>query len=207
VRDTLLVKQVQGLYKSGFSVTDISNKLGISSSNVSRWCRKAAEGDLDRKPSAQDKRRQLWFDFDKINMEKLDVKKCRELVSILYWCEGAKYPSTGELAFTSSDGEMQRVFIKLLRKAYPEEIDESKFRVVLQIPATYNIEEIREYWSKLLNISITQFYKPYITKTQGNRFRNTYKGTCGLRYHDYRILLRIMGTYNQIAKQIIGDVR
>jgi len=207
VRDTLLVKQVQALYKLGHSVADISNILGKSSSNVSRWCRKASDGDLDRIPSAQDKRRQRWFDFDKISIENLDIDNCRLLVSILYWCEGAKYPSTGVLAFTSSDEEMQKVFIKLLRKAYPEEIEERKFHVVLQIPVAYNVEEIKEYWSKVLNISTSQFYKPYITKTQGNRFRNKYRGTCGLRYHDYRILLRIMGTYNQLAKQIIGDVR
>lgn len=207
MRDTLLVKQVQDLYKLGYSVTHISNKLCKSSSNVSRWCRKVSKDDLNREPSAQDKRRQRWVNFDKIDIGSLDVEKCRMLVSILYWCEGAKYPSTGVLSFTSSDAEMQKIFIKLLRKAYPEEIEERKFRVVLQIPAAYNFEETRDYWSRILNISTAQFYKPYITKTQGNRFRNSYKGTCGLRYHDYRILLRIMGTYNQIAKQIIGDVQ
>lgn len=153
MRDTLLVKQVQALYKLGHSVADISNILGKSSSNVSRWCRKASDGNLDRIPSAQDKMRQRWFDFDKISIENLDIDNCRLLVSILYWCEGAKYPSTGVLAFTSSDEKMQKVFIKLLRKAYPEEVEERKFHVVLQIPVGYNIEEIKEYWSKILNIS------------------------------------------------------
>ncbi len=156
--------------------------------------------------SLQEKKRQQWFDFDRINIGVLDVGKCKLLVSMLYWCEGAKYPSSGELAFTSSDEQMQTVFIKLLRRAYSEEIDEKKFRVVLQVPSIFNVEEVKNYWAKLLNISTNQFYKPYITKTKGNRFRKSYMGTCSLRYHDYRILLRIMGTYNQISKQIIGDV-
>ncbi len=200
------VKQVQELYKSGQSVSNISKTLQKSSSNVSRWCRKTHEVFNDRDLTLQEKKRKRLFYLNRISVGNLDINKCRLLVSLLYWCEGAKYPSTGELAFTSSDEQMQIVFIKLLRKAYPKEIDEKKFRVMLQIPSVYNIEEIKAHWSKLLNISTKQFYKPYITKTQGNRYRKSYMGTCGLRYHDYRILLRVMGTYNQIAKQIIGDV-
>lgn len=205
--DTTLVRNVQNLYKSGYSVAKISKELQKSSSNVSRWCRKTLEITNSKKLSPQEKRRKEYFDLDKIDIGELDITKCRLLASILYWCEGAKYPSTGELAFTSSDETMQKVFIKLLRKAYPQEIDEKRFRVMLQIPSTYNIEETKKYWSNLLEIPISQFYNPYITKTQGSRYRKTYMGTCGLRYHDYRILLRLMGIYNQLANQIIGDVQ
>ena len=207
MRDIEIVMEVQNLYKLGYSVAEISRKLKKSSSNVSRWCRKAVEGDNSRKISPQDVRRKHWFDFDRVDIGSLSIEQCRLFLSILYWCEGAKYPASGELAFTSSDEEMQQVFIKLMRKAYPEEIEESKFRVVLQIPDVYEVEEIKAYWSKLLDIPLAQFYKPYMTKTRGSRYRNLYRGTCGLRYHDYRILLRIMGTYNQVAKQIIGGVR
>lgn len=207
MRDSELVQRVQDLYKNGHTVANISKNLQKSSSNVSRWCRKSLESNKEGLLSFQEKKRQKWFDFDKIDFGTLNTNSCKALVSVLYWCEGAKYPSSGELAFTSSDEQMQVVFIKLLRNAYPEEINEEKFRVMLQIPSGYDVVEVKNYWSNLLNIPISQFYKPYITRTQGNRFRKSYMGTCGLRYHDYRILLRVMGTYNQIAKQIIGDVR
>lgn len=205
MRDSVSVGEAQNLYKRGYTVADISRKLGKSSSSVSRWCRKTLRVDRGG-TSSQDKKRLHWLNFDKIDVGCLSVENCRLLVSLLYWCEGAKYPSSGELAFTSSDEVMQICFVKLLRRAYPDKIVEEKFRVVLQIPESLNPEETCSYWSKILNISLSQFYKPYITKTQGNRFRESYKGTCGLRYHDYRILLRIMGTYNQVAKQIIGGV-
>ena len=206
MRDILTVNKAQELFSLGFSVAEISRKLKKSSSNVSRWCRKTQETKIVKPANYQEKRRQLWYNYEKVKITNLNTKTCKTLLSVLYWCEGAKYPSSGEVAFTSSDGEMQKVFVTLLRKAYSKEIDEKKFRVVLQIPASYDIEDSKKYWSKLLKIPIDQFYKPYITKTQGNRFRSSYKGTCGLRYHDYRILLRIMGAYNQIAKQIIGEV-
>lgn len=200
------VMEAQNWYKAGHTVAEISRKLKKSSSNVSRWCRKAVDGDTSREPTPQDIKRKAWFDFDSVDIGSLTINKARMFLSFLYWCEGAKYPASGQLAFTSSDELMQVVFIKLLRKSYPSEIIESKFRVVLQIPHGYEVEKVKAHWSKLLNLPLSQFYKPFMTKTVGNRYRNSYFGTCGLRYHDYRILLRIMGTYNQMIKQINGGV-
>ncbi len=176
MRDIDSVLKAQELYRNGYSVAEISRKLKKCSSNVSRWCRKAVENDVGRKLTIQDIKRKYWFDFDKVDIGSLSIERCRLFLSILYWCEGAKYPASGELAFTSSDEKMQRVFIKLMRKSYSEEIEESKFRVVLQVPDICDVEKIKVHWSKLLNIPLTQFYKPYMTKTRGSRYRNTYRG-------------------------------
>ncbi len=201
----ILVEQVQDLYRSGHSVASITKKLHKSNSNISRWCRKILDINGKGCLTNQEKRRQYWYNFDNISIANLDTNYCRTLISLLYWCEGAKYPATSSLAFTSSDVEMQKVFIKLLRKAYPNEINESKIKIVLQIPSEFNVYETINYWSNILNIPTNQFYKPHITSTKGNRFRTSYHGTCSLRYHDYRLLLRIMGSYNQISKQIINE--
>jgi len=126
------------------------------------------------------------------------------LLSVLYWCEGAKYPGTSRIEFVSSDENMQIVFIKLMRQVFAEEIDETKLRVMLQLHSSHNIPITIEHWSKVLNIPRAQFTKSHITVGKNTRYRHTYNGTCALRYHNYRFLLRIMGNYNQISNQIIN---
>ena len=127
-------------------------------------------------------------------------------LSLLYWCEGCKYPGTNKIEFVSSDEAMQQVFIALLRKAYNKELDESKFRVMLQLHTTHDIPTQIKYWSDILHIPETQFIKPHLTIKTASRYRTTYNGTCNLRYFDYRLLIRIMGIYNQISNQIINQM-
>lgn len=93
-----------------------------------------------------------------------------------------------------------------MRIAYTKELDESKFRVMLQLHTTHNIEAQINYWSKLLDIPTSQFIKPHLTIKTGSRYRSIYNGTCNLRYFDYRLLLRIMGTYFQFSNQIMNQL-
>jgi len=204
MRNRNLVKRVQSLYTQGFKQREIALTFRKNSSIISRWCRKPL-GII--KPtlfsSHQEKLRYYWFTSLPIKIDTLDRNLATLLLSTLYWCEGAKYPGTNRVDFVSSDEKMQILFIKLLRFVFSKEIDESKFRVMLQLHTTHNVSSIINYWSNLLNIPIKQFAKPHITTNKNTKYRHIYNGTCGLRYYDYRILLKIMGGYNQISNQII----
>ncbi len=207
MRDRRLVEQVQALSKSGLKNYEIAKKLNKSTSNISRWCRKSKEISKPNATSSyQEKIRYFWFTSNQIKINSLSKNMAAILLSALYWCEGAKYPGTSRIEFVSSDENMQVVFIKLMRQVFAGEIDESKFRVMLQIHSSHNIPATIEYWSKLLNIPRGQFTKPHVTVGKNTRYRHLYNGTCALRYHNYRFLLRIMGNYHQVSDQIINQL-
>ncbi len=202
-----MVEEVQLLHQEGMGVCDIARKLHQDSTQISRWCRKATLLNTLKNPTThQEKTRQFYYTKDNFKLNQLDNDTAKVLLSSLYWCEGAKYPGTNRIEFVSSDENMQAVFIKLMRKVFSKELIESKLRVMLQLHTTHDITSSILYWSKILKIPAKQFVKPHITTSQKTRYRHIYNGTCSLRYQDYRLLLRLMGMYNQITKQIIGEV-
>ena len=205
MRDRKLVEQAQALYLSGIRKCDIARRLNQDTTNISRWCRKLSPLDkITQTSSYQEKERYRWYTYENIDFRKIDRNSAKILLSLLYWCEGCKYPGTNKVEFVCSDEKMQVTFIKLMRVAFKDELDETKFRVMLQLHTTHNIDTQINYWSKLLDIPKSQFIKPHLTIKTASRYRSVYNGTCNLRYFDYRLLLRIMGTYNQVSSQIIN---
>lgn len=203
MRDRKLVEFVQQLHIAGYKNSEIVKKVHKSSSHISRWCRKLTAEESLRNPKTYKERiRKQYFEYEKINLCTLDKNLAKILLGALYWCEGAKYPGSSRIEFVSSDEKMQELFILLLRYAFATEIDERKFRVILQLHTTHNIEQSITYWSKILRIPKAQFIKPHITIGKSTRYRHTYNGTCGLRYNDYKLLLRIMGVYDQLTNRI-----
>jgi len=203
MRDRKLVEHVQILFKSGIRKCEIAKRLHQDTTNISRWCRKSTVFETLKNPiTYQEKKRQLLYTLDKIKLPNLDKNMAKILLATLYWCEGAKYPGTNKIEFVSSDENMQITFITLMRIAFADDLMESKFRVMLQLHTTHNINESIRYWSQLLGISPKQFIKPHITIKSASRYRHVYNGTCSIRYHDYRLQLRTMGIYDQLIKSI-----
>lgn len=203
MRDRALVERTQTLLKTGLRKCEIAKTLHQDTSNISRWCRKMTVFDALKKPvTYQERKRKYLYTQDKIKLLNLSKNNAKMMFALLYWCEGAKYPGTNRIEFVSSDEEMQVTFITLMRIAFTEELIESKFRVMLQLHTTHNIDELIKYWSKLLAIPVKQFIKPHITLKSPSRYRHIYNGTCSLRYQDYRLLLRTMGIYSQVAKKV-----
>ncbi len=203
MRDRRTVERAQELFANGMKRPEIGKMLGKSSSNISRWCRKLCPLDrITESSSRQEKERYHWYSYEKIDFAKIDQNNAKILLAMLYWCEGCKYPGTNKIEFVCSDEKMQITFITLMRIAFKKELDETKFRVMLQLHTTHNIDKQIDYWSNLLKIPKSQFIKPHLTVKTGSRYRPIYNGTCNLRYFDYRLLLRIMGIYRQVSSQI-----
>lgn len=202
MRSRVLVEKVQKMYKDGLGVCEIAKLLKQDSTNVSRWCRKNTTfTTLENPTNKVELERKYWYTHDKVNSDISNLNNAKILLASLYWCEGCKYPMTNRIEFVSSDENMQLTFISTMRKVFKEDLLESKFRVMLQLHTTHDLDKTISYWSNLLQIPPNQFTKPHITIGKQTRYRPTYNGTCSLRYQDYRLLLRLMGIYSQIGEQ------
>lgn len=103
----------------------------------------------------------------------------KSLLAMLYWAEGGK--QDGNMKFTNTDPDLMLFFITLLRKQYPTE--EKRFRVALQLHSYHRSKEEVNFWSKILNIPISQFWKIYRKPRGGRRtYRRNSHGICNIHY-------------------------
>jgi hypothetical protein len=129
--------------------------------------------------------------------ENKDMNKL--ICAVLYGCEGAKYPASNKIAFTNSDDQLICTFVNLIRRSFV--LDESKWRVHLQIHTDQDYPELIKFWSSLLKIDSNKFIKPTITSPNGKKHRNIYKGTCTVRYYDYRLQLKLIGIFGEFMRK------
>lgn len=118
------------------------------------------------------------------------MKLTKELGLILYWGEGDK---TGNylVALTNTDSRILIYFILWLRKYF--EIDENRLRCRLYIWDFLNERKAKEFWSKEVNIPVSQFTKSYISKSKPNVRKIRHKhGVCRISYGSTKIFGKIM---------------
>ena len=104
---------------------------------------------------------------------KISKKDLFLIGTMLYWAEGSKqkpHNPSERVMFSNSDPKMLSVFIKWL-----DSIDvpraEISFSIYLHDTAAHRINEIQEYWSKTLKLSINKFEKIYFKPSSGKSFR------------------------------------
>lgn len=194
-----LVEKARKLKTKGFSIYKIGKELGIDSRNISRWCR-----DIPSKNpySRHIKNLQLKNKSEHVEILKeleVDTKTAKVFSSMLYWCEGFKYPSSNFVGFSNSDLGLIKTFIELFRIGFNP--IEDKFRAHLQLHTTHDKEEVVSFWSDFLKIPKEHFFKPTITKPTNKMKRQNYIGTCTVRYYDVNILHQITGIFEEFSKR------
>jgi len=196
-----IVQKARKLKKEGLPAAEIARRLGTGDTTILRWCTDIPSNNPYHLHALklQNKARQRSIGI--IRNTKITEKNAKILTSILYWCEGSKYPSTNFISFSNSDVNLVRTFLKLFRIGFQP--DENKLRASLQLHTVHNRKEITSFWSKILRIPKPQFYKPTITKPTKNMKRRNYKGTCTIRYYDVYLLLEIMGIFEEFSKEIL----
>lgn len=195
--DQEIVQKVRGERKKGKSLKKLSEKFGIADTTISRWVRDIPS-DAQIFYTARNREKFLKSQLQGM-WENLPIGEdlAKIFVSLLYWCEGSKYPSTGGIAFSNSDPTMVKTFLELLRLGF--KIREEKIRIHLQLHSTHSQKKMMSFWSQLLHIPLKQFYKPTITNPTRKMKRLDYKGTCTIKYYDVRLVLKIMGLYESLA--------
>jgi len=178
--------------RKGLSYTEIQEKIPVSKSTVSIWCRNIVINPIQKQRLDSMKRSGSLAGLEtarqnriiKKNMQikqqlvagKKDVgklnKRDRFIAGIcLYAGEGGKKGK--HISFANTDPAMIRFMVKWFKEFC--EIPESKLRAALWIHNDLNETEAKTYWSKITNIPLAQFHKTYVVtkKTSGNKIAKT----------------------------------
>lgn len=221
---SLLRLEALKLRKKGISVRRIAQVLDISKSTVSHWTRdviltveqlenlrqssiKGAE--LGRLKSAllQKERRLKVIEDSRIKGIKMfsNLTKRELLITglALYWGEGSK--KDRRIEFCNSDPRMIKFFIHWLQSCFG--INTEDLRGYLGINEAHFKREnvVKQYWSKLTDIPLSQFRKTFFKKTANKKVYenfNEHYGTLNIRVAKSAALFyRVMGLIEGLAWQ------
>jgi hypothetical protein len=217
--------QAIALRKRAFSIRDIANKLDVSKSSVSLWCRnvvlsqkqlkkikdnfiiKSAPGRLvgammnkNKKIDAMSKHR----DDGIKTVGKLSDREILLVGTALYWAEGAKTMS--RFLFVNSNPDMILVMMRFLQKVLKVPKNEITVGVQINSIHRYRIDKVLLFWSKLLDLPNSQFNKPYYVNVKAKKtYENmdNYYGTVRLRVkRSSGLQYKILGLMDGIIQNI-----
>ncbi len=205
------------LRQQGMSYSQIKEKLGVGKGTLSGW--------LYNMPLSDERIKELR-DHNPIRIEKFrntmrakreaknkivyqNVAKRIGRISqrefliaglFLYWAEGSK-TKPFSIGLTNTNPNMLILFIRWLKFF---NVPPSRLRVHLHLYSDMDIKKQINFWSKTLDLPISQFRKPYIKKTTLSSI--TYKGgfgqgTCSVVLEDGRICAQVM-----MGMQYIQDI-
>ncbi len=213
-----LVNKALKLRRNGYSYEEISKKLKIAKSSAYLWCNQVklneeakkrlsgrmAIGIIKAQEVLKVKKIKVYNkiseDADKyLSQIKSNKEIYKLLCSFLYWGEGEKNRNT--VVFANSDPIMIKCFLTLFRSSF--KLDEKKFRALVHVHEYHNEIEIKNYWSNITNIPLSQFSKCYLKPHTKKTIREGYKGTISIRYYDYKIALELGFIYNMFAERLI----
>lgn len=214
--DIEIKNRVKELRSKGYTYGEIRGKIGkkIAKSTLSYMCRgvklpKFYQQKIDIiNTGNREKGRRVALIVSRIKREKylqlvndrnshliLAVKNkdtAKIALAMLYLGEGSKNPKRGSLMFGNSDPLVMNLFLRLLRYCY--KIDESKFRCTLQCRADQNIKKLEKFWSQIIKIPLSQFYKARIDpRTIGKPSKKLdYKGVCRIDYFSADLYIELL---------------
>ena len=200
-------KRVKRLLLAGKSYSEIGKLLDVPKSTISTWFGKTLKRPVDKEARREhfarihrlasialkkkwERKREEEAKFIKEKIKKeiinypLDnIGFYKGLLAMLYWAEGNKYKKASGTKFANTDPNLAKLYVTLLRKCY--NIDETKFRIGLYVHYYHSIKKVKNFWSKVLNISLPQFHKVYVKKrSKTRRFRKNFAGICFIYYRN-----------------------
>jgi len=178
-------ERAQHLRKRGLSIGSIANKVGVSKSTVSYWCRditlshtqikhigeqqkKAAIGALlmsaERKRMDRISRTKHLAQRGSLDIGKVSKRDLFLLGLALYWGEGYK-KGNDEFGFTNSDPVIIKIIIKWLKDIYGVGKEDLILRVSINQLHIKRERIVTKYWEGITEISKSQFTKMSFIKT------------------------------------------
>ena len=197
----MIVPQIRGLYiKKRLSSREVAKRIGISQWSVISIMRR---NDIPRRTFSEANR--ILFSRKPLSYKKkagltAKEKSLYEAALMLYWAEGTNKGGC-TVDFVNSNEKMVLVFLKALRRIY--RVDEERLRVFLYCYTNQNVNQLIEYWSKLLEISKSQFTKPYIRKDFDPRKKGKMPhGLVHIRYSDKKLFEQIKAEIDIICSKL-----
>lgn len=192
------------LRKKGYSLADISKKLGISESTASLWCTaiQLTTSQKQKLETRTNKKLGLFFAMvEKQKAVRLENKnkkiesasnKTSQLTKrdllvagvALYWAEGFKHISERRIGFCNSDPEMMKFMVLFLKSYFKVNTEALSPRLTINFSAKVKTNQIEKFWSDYLDIPLSQFTKPFYQKTANVKIFNDQENYHGvLRLH------------------------
>jgi len=207
------------LRQKGYSYSQIREKIKVSKGTLSEWLsdmplsekriRELRDFSSKRIESYRNTMSRKREAHKKIVYEKMKIKignfSNRDLLIagfFLYWGEGSKTKNYS-VALTNTNPKMLKFFIRWLELF---DVPLSKLRVKLHLYSDMKIQEEISFWSKTLNIPISQFRNSYIKKTKlaSITYKNGFgHGTCSIIVEDKNIASQILVGLEYIQDTLI----
>ncbi len=209
-----LKHEVQELRKNGKSYNEIIKKLGLSKSTVSDWCKNVQLTNdqleklyLSKKKgalkgsfiAAERKKKNRVLLTERIYTQGLKEvgklsRRDRFIAGIaLYVAEGTKIDKS--CCLSNSDPLIIKFMIHWFREFC--NVPDIKFRGAIWLHEGLDELKAKQYWSKLTDIPLKQFYKTYIAKDKiySNKIRKNKHiyGVFSFYVNDTNLLRKIMG--------------
>lgn len=184
--------------------SEIAKKFNVS---VFRVIKKLKKYEISRRTSAASNRIRFLkspLTFNKKTTLTLKEKALYIAGLMLYWAEGAKRGNNSKVDLANSDPYIAKLFIMMLRQVY--RVRESKLRASIYAYSNLDINNLTDFWSKVLNLRKDQFYNPYIRYDFKNDKIGTLKyGVIHVVYVDQRLHMQIMKDIGIISRQILSQ--
>jgi hypothetical protein len=206
--------KAKDLRKQGLSYNEILNKIPVSKSTISHWCRDIVltreqithlyqnklTGSIKGSIIGAKKQQETRI----IKTEKIHNESLKELGTItnrdkfiagiaFYSAEGTK--RDGKCVFANADPNLIEFMMHWFRTFMC--VPENKFRCSIWIHDNLHELGAKKYWSNLTKIPLNQFYKSYISenKINSNKIRKNIhqNGVVSIRVLDVNIHRKIMG--------------
>lgn len=206
------------LRRAGLPIREITERLRVSKSSVSKWVRdieltpeqvkylleknpaynqqlrgsgNTREHGLVRRRGFQSAGRQAVRD----GVDALFVHGC-----LLYWCEGTK--STGSLRFANSDPYMMTQFVEFLNRYVVD--DPSRLSVAIHAHTdVHTVEEIEDYWLRVTGLDRSHLRKGQydnLPSSSQNKNRGTLPfGVATVCYNSTEALQKLYGSIKELA--------
>ncbi len=210
---------IRGLRGKGLSYREIikDSPFSISKSTVSAWCK-----DIELTELQKDRLDRLFKDGSYrgrlLGPKTTQLRRAKEVAEIkekakseihsltenefktaglmLYWAEGNKKNHVG---VCNSDPELIRFMMKWLRLICG--VSDSRLKPYLNIHSGQDEAKIKQFWSRITGLPISQFGKSYIKKEgTGHRKNVLYNGTIKIEVCDKNLLYKILGWIEGVAK-------
>lgn len=202
------------LRRQGKTLGEILKEVSVSKGSLSYWLRNISLTDeqLARIKYKSDIIKDKFIKFNESkrkeseNNKRIIVNKAireinsaslRELKLIgigLYWAEGYKGRACRGVEFTNTDPAMIKLMMRWFREICC--VQESQFRIRIQIHNATDVAKIRRYWSSITGIPTNQFTKTYIKTSPTSKRKSGILipyGVCSIRISDIKLITRIRG--------------
>ncbi len=216
------------LRREGYSIGSIAEKLCVSKSSASTWCRDLAltpeqqetltrnateAGNIGRIKGAlamkrkKEARIKFHQESGRNEMKGLSAREFFVVGIALYWAEGSR---KSKFAFVNSEPQMIQFMARWLHDALNVAREEFMPRIFINAIHESRIEAVRQFWANLLEVPVEQFGNPVFLRDRPKKIyenHDSYYGVLHLGVHNSgELKYRVLGLIEALRDGVLAGV-